>query len=155
MSASVTTQIWVVRLIGNQSEVLPRSGYWRGISMKFLRSFLSRHFAGKLVLAIKERSFIRLFFFLILAYFTLFCHEDSTRRQGMKQDLRPNWYQPFHYHLARERLYHATGATPLNLYEQHVGSFTSQRIRTETLWVVRRGLRFFVPIREDLRMSHS
>ena len=47
----VTTQIWVVLLIGravweiciNQSEALPRSVWWR----EFLRSFLRRHFAGK------------------------------------------------------------------------------------------------------------
>ena len=45
----------VVLLIGwikfprrhDQSEALPRSGYWHVISMEFLRSFLSRHFAGK------------------------------------------------------------------------------------------------------------
>ena len=51
----VTTQIWVVLLIGwsklpsrhDQSEALPRSGYWRVISMEFLSSFLRRHFAGK------------------------------------------------------------------------------------------------------------
>ena len=42
----ITPQIWVVLLIG-QSEALPRSGYWRVISMEFLRSFLRRHFAGR------------------------------------------------------------------------------------------------------------
>ena len=55
----VTTQIWVVVLTGraaweiwfNQSEALPRSGSWRVISMEFLRSFLSRHLAGKPVVA--------------------------------------------------------------------------------------------------------
>ena len=55
----VTTQIWVVLLIGcaaweiwfNQSEELPRSGWWRVISMEFLRSFLKRHLAGKPVVA--------------------------------------------------------------------------------------------------------
>ena len=52
---SVATQIWVVLLIiraaweiwFNQSEELPRSGWWRVISMEFLRSFLRRHLAGK------------------------------------------------------------------------------------------------------------
>ena len=52
----VTTQIWVVLLIGwikfpmqhEQSEALPRSGWWRVISMEFLRSFL-RRLAGKTV----------------------------------------------------------------------------------------------------------
>ena len=47
----VTTQIWLVLLIGwsklptrhDQSEAVPSSG----ISMEFLRSFLRRHFAGK------------------------------------------------------------------------------------------------------------
>ena len=35
----------------NQSEALPRSGYWRVISMEFLQSFLlRRHFAGKPVM---------------------------------------------------------------------------------------------------------
>ena len=56
---SVATQIWVVLLIGraaweiwsNQSEELPRSGWWRVISMELLRSFLRRHLAGKPVVA--------------------------------------------------------------------------------------------------------
>ena len=51
----VTTQIWVVLLIGcikfptrhDQAEALPRSVLWRVISMEFLRSFLGRHLAGK------------------------------------------------------------------------------------------------------------
>ena len=51
----ITIQIWVVLLTGwikfptwhDQSEALPRSGYWRVISMEFLRSFLRRHLAGK------------------------------------------------------------------------------------------------------------
>ena len=55
----VNTQIWVVLLIGwikfpmrlDQSEVLPRSGRWRVISMEFLRSFFRRHLAGKPVIA--------------------------------------------------------------------------------------------------------
>ena len=55
----VTTQIWVVLLIGrvaweiyfNKSEALPRSGWWRVISMEFLRSFLKRHLAEKPVVA--------------------------------------------------------------------------------------------------------
>ena len=51
----VTTQIWVVLLIGwikfptrhDQSQALiPRSGWWRVISMEFLRSFLRRHLVG-------------------------------------------------------------------------------------------------------------
>ena len=50
----VSTQIWVVLLIGraaqeiwfNQSEAQPRSGKWRVISMEFLRWFLRRHLAG-------------------------------------------------------------------------------------------------------------
>ena len=51
----VTTQIWVVVLIGraarkiwfNQLEALPRSGSWHVISIEFLRSFLKHHLAGK------------------------------------------------------------------------------------------------------------
>ena len=51
----VITQIWVALLIGraareicfNQSESLPRSGWWRVISIEFLRSFLRRHFVEK------------------------------------------------------------------------------------------------------------
>ena len=35
----------------NQSEALPWSGWWRVISMEFLRSFLRRRLAGKLVVA--------------------------------------------------------------------------------------------------------
>ena len=108
----------------NQSEIPPRSRYWRVISMEFLRSFLRRHFAGKPVVSSRNvLSFLRLFFLLVLVYFTLFRHEDSTLWQRMKQDLRPNWYQPFHYHPARERLYHATGATTLNLYEEQCRFF--------------------------------
>ena len=57
----VTTQIWVVLLIGravweiwfNQSEALTRSGKWRVISMEFVRSFLRRHFAGKPVVVLR------------------------------------------------------------------------------------------------------
>ena len=41
--------------------------------------------------------------------FIEFLHGDSTRWQGMKQDLRPNWYQPFINHPVNERLYHTTG----------------------------------------------
>ena len=55
----VITQIWIVLLIGhaaweiwfNQSEALPRSGYWCIISMEFLRTLLRRHLAGKPVVA--------------------------------------------------------------------------------------------------------
>ena len=48
----ITDQIWVVLLMGwkicfNQSEALPRSGYWWVISMEFLCLFLRRHFMGK------------------------------------------------------------------------------------------------------------
>ena len=57
--ASISTQIWVVFLIGcpaweiwfNQSEILSRSGSWRVISMEFLCSFLRCHLAGKPVVA--------------------------------------------------------------------------------------------------------
>ena len=56
----ITTQIWVVLLIGwnkfptrhDQSEALPRSGWWRVSCIEFLRSFLRRHFAGKPVAAL-------------------------------------------------------------------------------------------------------
>ena len=52
----ITDQIWVVLLMGwkicfNQSEALPRSGYWWVISMEFLCLFLRRHFVGKPVVA--------------------------------------------------------------------------------------------------------
>ena len=76
----VTTQIWVVFLIGraawkicfNQSEALPRSGWWRVISMEFLRLFLRRHFAGKSVVASRNVScFLRLVMFQSLNYFLL------------------------------------------------------------------------------------
>ena len=36
-----------LKICFNQSEALPRSGWWRVISMEFLYSFLRRHFAGK------------------------------------------------------------------------------------------------------------
>ena len=38
----------------DQSEALPRSGYWHLISMKFLQSFLRRHFTGKPVVVLKN-----------------------------------------------------------------------------------------------------
>ena len=38
----------------DQSETLPRSGYWHLISMKFLQSFLRRHFTGKPVVVVKN-----------------------------------------------------------------------------------------------------
>ena len=55
----VTTQIWVVLLIGwnkfptrhDQSEALRRSGWWR-VNSSFLRSCLRRHLAGKPVVAL-------------------------------------------------------------------------------------------------------
>ena len=55
----VTTQIWVMLLIGwikfimrhDQSEALPRSGKWFIISMEFLCLFLRRHLAGKPLVA--------------------------------------------------------------------------------------------------------
>ena len=65
----VTTQIWVVLLIGraakeiclNQSEVLSRSGLWHVISMEFLQAFLRRHFAVKLVVGSRSAGcFLRL-----------------------------------------------------------------------------------------------
>ena len=64
----VTTQIWVVLLIGraawefyfNQSEALPRSGWWRVISMQFLRLFLRRHLAGAVVASPNVGCFLRL-----------------------------------------------------------------------------------------------
>ena len=38
----------------DQSEALPRSGYWHLNSMKFLQSFLRRHFTGKPVVVLKK-----------------------------------------------------------------------------------------------------
>ena len=65
----VTTQIWLVLLIGRaawkiffgQPYALTRSGQWRFISMEFLCSFLRRQFAGKPVVASRNVScFVRL-----------------------------------------------------------------------------------------------
>ena len=65
----VTTQIGEVLLIGratweiwfNQSEALPRSGWWRVISMAFLHSFLTHHLVGKPVVALPNAGcFLRL-----------------------------------------------------------------------------------------------
>ena len=70
----ITTQIWVVPLIGraaweiwfNQSGALPRSVKWHVISMGFLRSFLRRHLVGKLVVVSPNVScFLRLAIILI------------------------------------------------------------------------------------------
>ena len=38
----------------DQSETLPRSGYWHLTSMKFLQLFLRRHFTGKPVVVVKN-----------------------------------------------------------------------------------------------------
>ena len=38
----------------DQSEALPRTGYWHLNSMKFLQSFLRRHFTGKPVVVLKN-----------------------------------------------------------------------------------------------------
>ena len=42
------------RLRHDQSEALQRSGQWHVIGMELLRSFLRRHFAGKLVMALLD-----------------------------------------------------------------------------------------------------
>ena len=68
----VTGQIWVAFLIGraareicfNQSETLPRSGWWRAISMEFVRLILRRLFTEKPVVASPNVScFLRLVLF--------------------------------------------------------------------------------------------
>ena len=65
----VTTQIWVVLLIGraakqiclNQSEALSRSRMWHVMSEEFLKAFLRRHFAVKLVVGSQSAGcFLRL-----------------------------------------------------------------------------------------------
>ena len=72
----ITTQIWVVLLIGraaweiwfNQSGALPRSVQWHVISMEFLHSFLRRHSVGKPVVASPNVScFLRLAILLIIS----------------------------------------------------------------------------------------
>ena len=79
----VTTQIWVVLLIGraaweicfNQSKAPPRSDWWRVFSMEFLRLFLRRRFAGKSVVASRNVScFLRLVMFQSLKLLS----SDST-----------------------------------------------------------------------------
>ena len=91
-SARVTTQIWVVLLIDhaaweicfNQSEVLPRSGYWRGISMKFLRLFLRCHFAGKPVVASRLRPLI----FTNNSVSSFTSHKNQKRERAVRGSLR-------------------------------------------------------------------
>ena len=98
---SVTTQIWVVLLIGraaweiwsNQSEELARSGWWRVISMEFLRSFLRRHLAGKPVVASPNVGcFLRL-------PFSWYAWRTSFAPSGVKRfyscpPSRPPWRPP-------------------------------------------------------------
>ena len=63
--------------------------------------------------------------------FIEFRHGDSTRWQGMKQDLRPNWYQPFINHPVNERLYHTTGVyAPYSLLAEVWVLLRPTRIRT-------------------------
>ena len=52
----------------DQSEALPRSGYWQLNSMKFPQSFLRRHFTGKPVMVVLT-----------------ICREGSARREGGKE----------------------------------------------------------------------
>ena len=47
-----------LKICFNQSEALHRSEWWSVISMEFLRSFLRRHFAGKLVVASRKVGFV-------------------------------------------------------------------------------------------------
>ena len=69
----VTTQIWIVLLIGleicfiqSEGVPLPRYDYWHVISMEFLRSFLRRHFARKPVAASRNIGcFLRLVYIFL------------------------------------------------------------------------------------------
>ena len=62
----LTTQIWIVLLIllkqiFSQSDALSRSGWYRVITIEFLRPFLRRHFVGKPVEASRNMGyFLRL-----------------------------------------------------------------------------------------------
>ena len=97
-----TTQIWVVM----------RHQY--GISALVSQTSFGWETSGGVV---KCPLFSQAIFFLF--WFTLLYwirHKDSTRRQGMKRDLRPNWYQPFITHPTNERFYHTKGVyAPLSL----------------------------------------
>ena len=98
---SVATKIWVVLLIGraaweiwsNQSEELPRSGWWCVTSMEFLRSFLRRHLAGKPVVASPNVGcFLRL-------PFSWYAWRTSFAPSGVKRfyscpPSRPPWRPP-------------------------------------------------------------
>ena len=73
-----------------------------------------------------------------LKFFSWIRHGDSTRWLGMKQNLRPNWYQPLHYPPSPGKVVaHHQGLCPLLFMNSNVGSFTSAptRIRTvKELW---------------------
>ena len=43
-----------------------------------------------------------------LKFFSWIRHGDSTRWLGMKQNLRPNWYQPLHYPPSPGKVVHTT-----------------------------------------------
>ena len=76
-------------------------------------------------------------------------HGVSTQWQGMKQDLRPNWYQPLHYPPSPWKVVaHRRGLGPQIFTNSSVGSFTSHKNQNSER-AVRRGLRFFVFVLED------
>ena len=95
----VTTQIWVMLLIGwikflmchDQSEALPRPGKWCIISMEFLRLFLRRHLAGKPLVA-SSKAFHSKLYHIFVKKFSVFLICSLDLRRSRNYDIkRTKW----------------------------------------------------------------
>ena len=89
-----------------------------------------------------------------LKFFSWIRHGDSTRWLGMKQNLRPNWYQPLHYPPSPGKVVpHYQGLCPLLFMNSNVGSFTSAPTRIRTLKELWDGAYGLPSLSEKTRMS--
>ena len=89
-----------------------------------------------------------------LKFFSWNRHGDSTRWLGMKQNLRPNWYQPLHYPPSAGKVVpHHQGLCPLLFMISNVGSFTSAPTRIRTVKELWDGAYGLPSLSEKTRMS--
>ena len=89
-----------------------------------------------------------------LKFFSWIRHGDSTRWLGMKQNLRPNWYQPLHYPPSPGKVVpHYQGLCPLLFMNSNVGSFTSAPTRIRTVKELWDGAYGLPSLSEKTRMS--
>ena len=89
-----------------------------------------------------------------LKFFSWIRHGDSTRWLGMKQNLRPNWYQPLHYPPSPGKVVPPhQGLCPLIFMNSNVGSFTSAPTRIRTVKELWDGAYGLPSLSEKTRMS--